>query len=201
MILQLIADDVLLITFDFEELRQMNLSFHSIDYKNKKTRKLFWDAIADAKRETGFNPEGARLLVEAFPEKGGGLSLYVTKIGPADRCQQERGDNPDDNMARMKSYIFRFENCNNLFDACNVLRRSDLKLHNSKLYELRGEYFLLFSCLPPLKNDDNKFKSFLLSLSEYGYRETRGYLEAYLSEYGQVICADNAVSKLTAGIR
>ena len=72
--LQLIADDVLLITFDFEELRQMNLSFHTIDYKNKKTRKLFWDAIADAKRETGFNPrarafwlsisgEGRRIVV------------------------------------------------------------------------------------------------------------------------------------------
>lgn len=201
MILQPIDDDALLITFDFEELRRMDLSFHNIDYKNKKTRKLFWDAIADAKIKTGFNPEGARLLVEAFPKKGGGLSLYVTKIGPSGKNQQEDGDSSDDEMARTKTYIFRFENCNNLFDACDVLRRSEIKLQSSRLYELKGEYFLVFSSNLPLRSDDNRFKAFLFSLSEYGYRENRYYLEAYLSEYGKIICEDNAVSKLTAGVR
>ena len=67
--------------------------------------------------------------------------MYVTKIGPADRCQDERGDNPDVNMARIKTYIFRFESCNNLFVACDVLRTSDIKLHRSKLYEMRGNIF------------------------------------------------------------
>lgn len=193
--LELISSDKLRILFDNNDMTRLDINFTNLDYKNKKTRKIFWDAIGAAKKETGFDPTGSKLLIEAFPEKDGGLSLYVTKlinnkITTSDlSCCEAPGN----------TYILSFACSNDLLDAVHLFCDNELKIIESSLYEYDNALYLIFSVRDT--DDDKLLDNLFLALSEYSVKEDNYYLEAFLKEHGAVISEEYAIQKMLSGIK
>lgn len=196
--LELLTSEKLRILFDNEDMTRLDITYSALDYKNRKTRKIFWDAIGIAKKETGFDPSGAKLLIEAYPEKDGGLSLYVTKLGFSKNLED------DSDFVRgfdfnYETYIFSFACCDDLLDSRCLFLNKGLGIIDSSIYEYNRKYYLIFSIREPF--NDKLIKNLLLSLSEYAQREDNDFTEAFLKEHANLISENTAIPKMLEGIK
>ena len=169
MVLELMSDDRLKVLLEKEDLKQYDLSFVSIDYKNKKTKEVFWQVINIARRKTGFNPQGSKLLIEAYPENGGNVLLYVTKLG-----EKENKSN---------SFVFCFDDLDAVLDSLPQFKKSDIRTYNFNLYKMEKIFYLAFytDC------EEEDLASLFLGLNEYGNEIKSPNKRSYLDEHGNLL--------------
>ena len=183
------------ILMDKSDLKKFNISFLTLDYKSKKTREVFWEVINIAKFETGFDPSGSKLLIEAFPEKDGGLSLYVTKL--AYQALNEIPENSLYNVAEnLNTYIFRFDSTDDILDACKLFLKKEVKISDSRLFEHEGAFYLIFDAFADSQKEEADIRKLVLNLSEYGSRIINKGLECYLAEHANILIEESAIHKM-----
>ena len=77
----LINDNKIKVMLTEEDLQEFEIEADELDYSNTDTKKMFWDVLSRAKRLTGFDTDGQRVLVQLYPSRHGGCEMFVTKIG------------------------------------------------------------------------------------------------------------------------
>lgn len=189
------TDDRLKIILDTDDLKKYNINFVNLDYKNKKTRSIFWDLINTAKEQTGFNPNGSRLLIEAFPDINGGISLFVSKLSVS--SNQEVLQNytyEKENNDKKEVFMFCFENTDDFLDACLLFKDKDCRITESKLYNYLNKYYLKIEFLNNYPNEYYYEKKLVLNLLEFGKLIINEISECYLEEHANIIIKENAVN-------
>lgn len=63
------------------DMRRYDLSADTADCAGGGTRQALRRLFDDARRETGFETEGARLLIQMYASRAGGCEIFVTKLG------------------------------------------------------------------------------------------------------------------------
>lgn len=178
-----------------DDMERYALTCEMIDYDNTETRRAFWDIFDTAKHRTGFDAASARIYVQAYPSRGGGCELYVT------RMVHKHAERVPTVSLHVKSMpvlddgeyicVFRFDTLNDLLNACEKLHDTGYS-HPSSAYADRDtqKYYLLL----PLFEDEVGF-SFL---EEYGHRMTEQVIRSYISEHCICLTRDAAVDLLAA---
>ena len=188
---ELLTSDKVKITFESDDLELLNINYRDMDYRNEKVQRIFWRAIYFARDETGFDPTGFKLLLEAYPGRDGGYMLYVTRLYKKDQSEEEPFA---DDAAETCSYIYRFHTINDLLDCCHFFDNPQLSLNESALYKHNDGYYLRFSVT--LEMNDVGVTRLLKNLSEYGEKLSGRYINSVMEEHYQVVIPNAALAKL-----
>lgn len=129
----MLCEDKIKITFDREELRRRGITYDSLSYSSAVTRRVLKEALRRAEREVGFDWQGGRLFLEAYPQDEGGCVVLVTRLGEE---EEEQRPAPRKNELR----LFTFGSADDLLDA---LRAGALSDGMGELYLFEGRYLLL----------------------------------------------------------
>ena len=182
---ELLSPAKLKIIFDNTDLEKHDINYKTLSYKNKRTREFFWEAIHTAKQDIGFDPEDSKLLVEAFPEREGGLLLYVTKLH-IDREAETRQENKYE-------YSIVFDGITDFLDCADFMGSSDLRIIKSPLYLHNDKYVLNLTIKTTTSAEKLRTAALIYSLCEYGELDDT-ITHPYLSEHAEQITKNSLVS-------
>lgn len=185
------------------------------DRPQERTRQALRKLFAQAHQETGFETEGARLLVQLYASRAGGCEIFVTRLGDTEeeelstseqallervfRQDAEKATDEAPPVAHLpattatRTAVLRLEGLDSLLAVCRRLSEQGYGRESSAYILDNGEY-CLFLAIP-----DTAFFRLPLAyafLTEYGREGDPATLSAYLSEHGQVLCAEGAVERL-----
>ena len=139
--MEVLAPDRLKILLGGEDLTKFDISFNELDYSKAQTKRVVWQLLDKARKETGFDATNGRLMIEALPALDGGCVLYVTLLAKNDLLTPKRIC-----MKRIKSspYVLEFEDAQAMLSAAVRLYcycKPDIE--KSALYNLKGRYMML----------------------------------------------------------
>ena len=167
-----------------DELELWGLSVQHIIENKPEAQEIFWYIIKKAESETGFVAGESRLMVEALPQRGAGILLFMTKL--EEEVETHLFGERDREPMRVEERIFSFPSFDRM---CEALRELP-PVKKSRLYEWQGEYVLV------LEREDRRGS--LDRLLEYGKEaiEPSDYHKAYLREHGNLLLKADAVETL-----
>ena len=201
-----ISDSKIKIILSADDLSGYELDTASLDYSNTETKRMFWDILSRAKRATGFDTDGHRVLVQLYPSRCGGCEMFVTRLS----CHKNEGEekpriepvinrlppkrSTKDDDAELRTGAFAFESIGALISVCKRLLdvgyngESDAYLGDDS----RSYLFLsdMETC-PYLTVNEYSF------ISEYGTEENEEAALSYVGEHARRICSRHAVEKLS----
>lgn len=205
----LISDNKIKVMLTEEDLREFEIETEELDYSNTETKRMFWDVLSRAKKLTGFDTDGQRVLVQLYPSRQGGCELFVTKIGTLcdadENCPTKKRapifsekisfDEDTQNPRKTKTThaAFSFDSLKNIIAVCRRLSKIEYSHFSSAYIGDDGRYYLI------LKNVDvsgytlDKY-SFLF---EFGNIESYEATAAYLAEHSKKLATRSAVSLLS----
>ncbi|MBR5527608.1 MAG: adaptor protein MecA [Clostridia bacterium] len=179
------------VTLSKVDLSDKGLEAQSIDYSNTKTKRFIWEILDIAYVQTGFDTCNCKLYVRIFPGNDGGCELFITKK----ECKAENRKNTS------AGTVCILYNCELLYTVCKRLLMCGFSGKTS-LYNLGDNFILLCNNEPRLPSYMKQKKPVthpdLSFLSEYGdVLPLSDEILAYISEYCNCICSDDAAQKLT----
>lgn len=194
-----INESKLKILLNAEDLDEFELSAEELDYSNTETKRMFWDILSRAKKRTGFDTDGHRVLVQLYPSKDGGCEVFVTKIIPLcdekDGCPAfEKPQRKKKSSAKTSYTVFSFKNLRDLSSACRGLMRTGYNGDSLAYIDEKNRWYLLLANLDFSGYTPMDEFSFLL---EFGSIENTETYKSYLSEHAKQVCESNAVQKLS----
>ena len=197
--IELLSPEKLKVVLNTVDLNKYDLDYMSISSQSRQTKSMVRDILTEALNSSGFSTKNCKLLIEVVPGKNDGCILYLTKLPLASREGKEEKTNCRKAVFRtqQESYILSCGCLDDTIEAVNCFASfPDVPLANSALYDLSGNYFLVFR--PILSGTDGKrLGSLLNSLSEYGRTDRLTPLtEAFLTEHGNAISNTRAVEKM-----
>jgi len=77
----LISDNKLKVMLSAEDMVRYDMNCDTLECENSPSRRAFWTILEEARKLTGFDPAGARVYVQLYPERDGGCEMFVTKLG------------------------------------------------------------------------------------------------------------------------
>lgn len=201
----LINESKLKIMLEKEDLYEFEISAEELDYSNTETKRMFWDLLNKAKRQTGFDTDGQRVLVQLYPSRDGGCEMFITKVGNLG-SENALGDSADISVIHPKRAkkapprkkvirAFGFERTEWLMSVCKRLHSIGYSGESTAYTSEDGRCYLMLSAADidtPLILDEYSF------ITEYGTYENTENLKYYLGEHGKILCRNNAVSRLGA---
>ncbi|MBE6903412.1 MAG: adaptor protein MecA [Ruminococcaceae bacterium] len=174
--LQLLDKNRLKVILEKDDLSYYDLSFATIDCKDRHTKEVFYSVIEQAKIQTGFNPKDKRLLIEAYPEDNGNILLYFTKI------VSEKNESTE--------LVYEFAQIDDILDSFKIFKKSFIRTFDFNIYKLKDKYFLSFIA----DTDDNaSLSSMMLELNEYGKHNESFNKKSYLDEYAILLCENFSI--------
>lgn len=162
------------------EMKRVGLSLEG-DPSGAHTRALLLSLLEETREESGFEYYGHRLLIELYPQEGGGCAIYYKIAG----SMTERLSKP----ALYGPVLFTFTDVDILIEAaCRLFYRYCHRIYKSSLYRLGNSYRLI---VYPLDRVDSVTVSFL---SEFAEKSGEGCIAAALvEEHGTPIVLENAI--------
>lgn len=204
----LINDNKIKVMLTEEDLREFEIETEELDYSNTETKRMFWDVLSRAKKLTGFDTDGQRVLVQLYPSRHGGCELFVTKVGNLcaldDNCPVGKGtpilsekislDTDDDIVSDDESELvaFSFDSLKNITAVCRRLLHLEYSETSSAYIGENGRYYLILSNVDVSGYTLDKY-SFLF---EFGELESYETTSIYLTEHAQSLEKQRAVSIL-----
>ena len=204
----LISDNKIKVMLTEDDLREFEIETEDLDYSNTDTKRMFWDVLSRAKKLTGFDTDGQRVLVQLYPSRHGGCELFVTKIGTLcaadENCPtkkrapilsekisfDEDGECLD---AKKKNYAaFSFDSIETVIAVCRRLSKIDYSSYSSAYIGDNGRYYLILNDIDVSGYTLDKY-SFLF---EFGSLEGYETTAAYLTEHAKSLAKTRAVSLL-----
>ncbi len=113
-------------------MRRRGITYDSLSYGSALTRRVLKEALRRAEREVGFDWQGGRLFLEAYPQDEGGCVVLVTRL------EEEEEERPAPRKNELR--LFTFGSADDLLDA---LRAGALSAGMGELYRFEGRYLLL----------------------------------------------------------
>ena len=117
-----IGTDKIKIILTPDDMDLYSLTCDNIDYDNTETRRAFWSIFDEIKHKNGFDAAGGRIFIQAYPSKGGGCELYVSKVSEADKddgCVTFKIKSDD----KKQHAVYRFTDISSLLSVCSQLQR------------------------------------------------------------------------------
>lgn len=209
-----ISDTKLKIMLTPSDMDRYELSNSSVTFSDIHVREVLRQLLCDARVQTGFVSEDARLYVQMYPSAKGGCELFVCKLedegtkssgesnalhGPG-RPGLPRPYAESRALRKVERYghdmsAYSFANLHDMICVCKRLVSIGFSGISNAYTDGKHQYFL-FLCDFPSPSlyalDEYCF------LNEYGTRENAKQLHTYVCEYGKQICTDNAVQTLAA---
>ncbi len=216
-----INNSKLKIMLDVSDMKEYNIG-EDADCASNETRHAIRSILDKARDQIGFNTEGSEIFVQLYTSKSGGCELFITK---GDSSSNKISDQKNDKKSRkrtdsqkpvptecrsalsvrkesMPAYprseyqklIYSFDSLKELSRVCKILCMRKLNLISQVYCGEKNEFFLV------LENTGMSAYSQLDSLTfimEFGKRVRHEHISTYLSEYGRLICRDNAVEILS----
>lgn len=205
----LISDSKIKVMLTDEDLREFDIETDELDYANTDTKRMFWDILSRAKRITGFDTEGQKVLVQLYPSRHGGCEIFVTKIGTlhSEECHATgvkpnpiiseritvRGKEKGSEKPKKPSAAFSFDILEDLISVCRRLSALEYSEESSAYIGEDGKCYLLLSGIDTTGYEPIDRFSFI---NEFGVAENAEALLSFLSERGITICREDAVEKL-----
>ena len=182
----LIGSDKLKVDLTADDLKELEIDYEDLDYKDERTRNVLVDLIVKGRALAGFSPRNAKLYIEIYPREDGGCVIYYTKLAVG---QLGAGGSF---LPGPTPVVFAFNDTETLLRACQkthaLYRHRILK---SCLYAHGRRYRLI---IYPLDFASSICVSFL---HEYARPVGEGsVLAAHIDEHWQLLCADNALEQL-----
>lgn len=175
-----------------EELMNSGIDAQSMDYADRKTKKLIWDILDRAYEEIGFDIGKDGVLVRVFPATDGSCELFISK-----KQKNENNTTPSE----CSGYICILDDSESLFLLCKRLKEAGFVGYSS-LYSENDSFLLRYSYkrkLPSyvgknvIKEPEKKF----IFAGEYGHViPDNPITNAYLCEHCCMLCNENAIEKL-----
>lgn len=160
-----------------EDLDLWGLSVQHIVKNTPEAQEIFWYIIKKAESETGFVAGESRLMVEALPQKGTGILLFMTKL----EGEESRRGEPAAHSEKKDDWAISFPSFDAVCEAVKALSSDGA----GRLYEWGGRYILVLSAAE---------RRHWHRLTEYG-DDLGGdpYQMALLREHGTLVCERNAI--------
>ncbi len=111
----LISPEKIKIMLTAEDMEQYKLNAQTMDYNMNKTREVIRELLKIANQRTGFEADGERIFIQAFPCKNGDCELYISKLGQFPATSHKDGEL----SGIMVSVIF--EELSDLISLCNKI--------------------------------------------------------------------------------
>ncbi|MBR2327903.1 MAG: adaptor protein MecA [Clostridia bacterium] len=169
-------NDNIRILLEKEDLEKYELSYELINAKNSKTKQVFWNIVNTAKERSGFDPNGNKILIEAFPKSNGEVLLYVTRL-PEEKYERagESG----------KSYLFAFADTDAFIGAFKELSFTRLEIIEKRYYTYKNKRYIYFLPLSITRTDAKLLDKLILAMYEYGEEVENSNYRYHLEEYAQ----------------
>jgi len=194
--LRLLNENKLKIILTNEDLALLDITYEEMDYEDDiGTRRVLWEILEQAKRQTGFDAGKEKLYVQVHPDKSGGCFMYVTKESGETKTYPKSDPYIYEKKYRGKLYtgvkkkrvLYMFDNCETLFELCCQLNRTGYN-GKSDIYADDAKYYLY------IEEKDGRDISLGL-MSEYGVLINNPYFGFYLDEHTKKILSGDAVKK------
>ena len=167
------------------DMEQMDLTYEELDYSNTATQRAVARILQRIRAQEGLLLDRRRLLIEAFPENGGGCVLYLNLL--EDPAGQERHsfDTP---------LVFGFDGLEELVAACGrLLDGSSHLITNSELFLSGKSYRLLLYTYCRME------RRIIRLVREYGAYLGKGpVLCAFVKEHGKPLLSEHAVESIVS---
>lgn len=162
-----------------EDMANLDITYEALDYVNPHTRRIINQLLETALAQTGFLPDGRRLLIQVFPWGDGGCQLYFTLL-PHQEQQEAKACEP---------CIFAFDNSELLIaGCCRLYLQCSHRVLQSSLYLLNSKYYLVLYSLDSPQGVTEHLAA------EYGQKAGEGCLPlSYLQEHGRTLISANAL--------
>lgn len=189
-----VSNNRIKVTVTNDDMERWGVSFESFAGDSPEAQELFWTLIKRAEFETGFEVENSRLVIEALPHKNDGIVLFVTRVDDGAETERLRKiGRPRYKVKKMPQrddeevLIYMFSDFD---DLCAMAQQWMHAGERSSLYIYEGKYYVAVKFDKFFANSsDAKTK-----LSEFGTKVSSVRTgEAFLAEYGKLICDDQAI--------
>lgn len=192
------------------DMRRYELSVDADTCAEGRVRASLRRLFEEAYIETGFETEGARLLVQLFACRSGGCEIFVTKLGDPEeeqplsaseqalldrvfRDDPEKASPPPVLPAATRPFVLLLADMEPLLAVCR--RLADLGYRqDSRAYIVEDGSYCLLLTVPD--TGLLRLPSAYAFLREYGEEADAAHMGAYLAEHGQTLCAEEAVQRL-----
>lgn len=175
-----LREDKLQIFLTAEDMAQLNITYEALDYINPHTRRVINQLLETALAQTGFLPDGRRLLIQVFPwDEAGGCQFYFTLLP----CREE------EEPGACQPQVFAFQNSESLITGCcRLYHQCSHRVLQSSLYYMNNKYYLVLYLLVSSQGVAEHLAA------EYGQRAGKGSLFlSLLQEHGRPLLSSNAV--------
>jgi negative regulator of genetic competence, sporulation and motility len=197
-----ISDSKLKIMLTPTDMRQFELCADNFYDDSEKMHHSFRLLLDEVKRQSGFEADDHRISVQYFPSREGGCEMFISNLAQG-RKQSACALTPAQGMqpatrtrgSFCRSFAYRFEGIDELLSVCHRLLPMDYISASSAYRDDAGRYYLFintFAASPFATPEELYF------VVEYGRLENAAQLRLYLSEHGEVVCAEDAVGTLGA---
>ena len=199
-----LEDNKIQVILTTADLTSMNIDINSLSGESVELNAFLFNIMERIKEETGFNPYGGQVLMEAMPIGDDGISILVSKVhshsGRITRTQFKRirsvrakTEEKEDIDPEARSEVFYIETFD---DVCAALSELSLKtLAVSSLYKMESMYGFLAVKTAKTARD-------IELLSEFSYRQSYYPLqEVYIREHGELIAAGKRLVSMAKGVK
>lgn len=182
-----INDDKIKITFDYIDLQENNIDFHSFMANSTQTQALFLKILDQAEESLGFNTDQYKLEINTLALSNGIFILIVTRLQKETKKKVVHVHTKrKSNINNPTFSIYKFNSFDNFISFCQfIVQNSDVNLlkvleNNNSLFKYNSQYFFaistttmnikqkefLFSCITEFAKFITNSKTFLAKLKE-----------------------------------
>ena len=182
-----INDDKIKITFDYIDLQENNIDFHSFMANSTQTQALFLKILDQAEESLGFNTDQYKLEINTLALSNGIFILIVTRLQKETKKKVVHVHTKrKSNINNPTFSIYKFNSFDNFISFCQfIVQNSDVNLlkvleKNNSLFKYNSQYFFaistttmnikqkefLFSCITEFAKFVTNSKTFLAKLKE-----------------------------------
>lgn len=191
------------ITLTFEELENREIDIKEIEKNSDIAKNLFINLIEESNIDEEFELDNSQLLIEASSDNNNLFILTITKIDNIPDLRKyslldkktARKSKVKTYTYKVESYIFSFNQMDDILDLCQCAKPENLFFGKNTLYKYNDKYFIIFS------NSSVKNKKFLKTfvfLSEYcDNYYSYDILSSALKEKAKIVIANKALQTLS----
>ncbi len=182
-----INDDKIKITFDYIDLQENNIDFHSFMANSTQSQALFLKILDQAEESLGFNTDQYKLEINTLALSNGIFILIVTRLQKETKKKVVRVHTKRKSNTNNPTFsIYKFNSFDNFISFCQfIVKNSDVNLlkvleNNNSLFKYNSQYFFaistttmnitqkefLFSCITEFAKFVTNSKTFLAKLKE-----------------------------------
>lgn len=198
----IISDNKMKIMLTQKDLDKYNIDGENFSICNDTQRHAFRHVLNDACKQSGFEGNTSRLMVQMYPSKRGGCEIFVTKLDAVEKCVHSGQTKTKDAEKKVLGeheqngiLCYSFSEFSHLNTVCRQLRQISFYGKSSIYADRCGTYYLILEPYDTHKSLTEQYCT-LSFIDEFASRSDPSRTIAYIEEYGKVICRESAVEQI-----